>query len=212
MVREPQPQTIAYEGMAFRYSDYDTPFWVRPNSTSGRWHTPSDGATQYLSLSVDAAWAELIRAEELRTEDEMGLIRMPMWVADIHVGKIADYGDFDKAQAAGFSPEALIDDNHTFCQEEGQRLRGLGFNGVIAPSAALPGSTNLTLFGPRIASSWGSPPILASSIPTHQIAIGAPPAGIAGRVRFPGERHETFECWVKTRASTSDADDAGRRD
>jgi hypothetical protein len=202
MARESRPQTITYEGMAFRYSDYDTPFWVRPNSASGRWHVPTDGATQYLSLSVDAAWAELIRAEELRTEDEVGLIRMPMWVADIHVGKIADYGDFDKAQAAGFSPEALIDDDHTFCQEEGQRLRGLGCNGVIAPSAALPGSTNLTLFGPRVASSWGSPPILASSIPTHQIAVGAPPGGIVGRVRLRGEQHETFSNWVKARASS----------
>jgi RES domain-containing protein len=212
MVRESRPQATTYEGMAFRYSDYDTPFWVRPNSTSGRWHVPADGATQYLSLSVEAAWAELIRAEELRTEDEVTLIRMPMWVADLHVAKIADYGDFDKAKAAGFSPEALIDDNYTFCQEEGQRLRGLGFKGVIAPSAALPGSTNLTLFGPRVAASWESPPILASSIPTHQIAVGSPPAGIVGRVRFRGERHETFGDWVKTRASTSDASDANRHE
>ena len=201
MIRKSQPQATTYKGLAFRYSNYDTPFWVRPNSASGRSHAPPDGATQYLSLSVEAAWAELIRAEELHTEDEVTLIRMPMWVADLHVAKIADYGDFDKAKAAGFSPEALIDDNYTFCQEEGQRLRGLGFKGVIAPSAALPGSTNLTLFGPRIASSWESPPILASSIPTHQIAVGSPPAGIVGRVRFRGEQHVAFSSWADARAS-----------
>ena len=202
MARERRPRATTYEGVAFRYSDYDTPLWVRPNSVPGRWHVPADGATQYLSLSVEAAWAELIRAEQLHTEEAVALIRMPMWVLDLHVANLADYGDFDKAQAAGFSPESLIDDDYTFCQEEGQRLRGLGFKGVIAPSAALPGATNLTLFGPRVASSWGSPPILASSIPTHQIAVGSPPAGIVGRVRFRAARHEAFSNWVKTRASS----------
>lgn len=177
MARESRPRATTYEGVAFRYSDYDTPLWVRPNSVPGRWHVPADGATQYLSLSVETAWAELIRAEQLHTEETVALIRMPMWVLDLHVASIADYGDFDKAEAAGLSPEALIDDDYTFCQEEGRRLRGLGFKGVIAPSAALPGGTNLTLFGPRVASSWGSPPILASSIPTHQIAVGSPPEG-----------------------------------
>jgi RES domain-containing protein len=201
MVRESPPRATTYKGMAFRYSNYDTPLWVRPNSAPGRWHVPADGATQYLSLSVDAAWAELIRAEQLHTEEEVALIRMPMWVLDLHVANIADYGDFDKAEAAGLSPEALIDDDYSFCQEEGQRLRGLGFKGVIAPSAALPGATNITLFGPRVASGWGSPPILASSIPTHQIAVGSPPAGIVSQVRLRGERHQTFGNWVKARAS-----------
>lgn len=212
MARESRPRATTYEGLAFRYSNYDTPFWVRANSTSGRWHVPADGATQYLSLSVEGAWAELIRAEELQTEEEVALIRMPMWVAELHVANIADYGDFGKAQAAGFPPEALVDDNYIFCQEEGHRLRGLGFKGVIAPSAALPGSTNLTLFGPRIASSWEGPPILASSIPTHQIAVGAPPAGIVGRVRLRGKQHEVFNDWARTQAATNDMPDASRDD
>jgi hypothetical protein len=102
----------------------------------------------------------LIRAEGLRGEDEVALVRMPMWVAELHVQRLADYGSFDKAQAAGFPPDALVDDDYARCQAEGQRLRSEGFQGVLAPPAALPGTLNLTLFSPRLASRWGVPPLI----------------------------------------------------
>ncbi len=193
MAREPRPGLTHFDEVAFRYSNYDTPFWVRPNSEPGRWHWVGDGATQYLSTTVDGAWAELIRAEGLRSEQEVELIRMPMWVAEVHVQRVADYSTFEKAEAAGFPPDALIDDDHTRCQEEGKRLRRAGFQGVVAPSAALSGSGNLTLFGPRIASTWQLKPLLASSIPAMKIAVGAAPEGIVGRVRHVGERHQLYE-------------------
>jgi RES domain-containing protein len=184
---------MQFDEVAFRYSNYDTPFWVRPNSEPGRWHRIGDGATQYLSTTVDGAWAELIRAEELRTEQETALVRMPMWVAEVHVQRVADYGTFERAEAAGFSADALIDDDYSRCQEEGKRLREAGFQGIAAPSAALPNSLNLTLFGPRIASTWRLRPLLASSIPAMKIAVGAPPEGVVERVRQRGERHESYE-------------------
>lgn len=193
MAREPAPGSTQFDEVAFRYSNYDTPFWVRPNSEPGRWHRIGDGATQYLSTTVDGAWAELIRAEELRTEQETALVRMPMWVAEVHVQRIADYGTFERAEAAGFPAGALIDDDYSRCQEEGKRLREAGFQGVVAPSAALPNSLNLTLFGPRIASTWQSRPLLASSIPAMKIAVGSPPEGVVERVRHRGERHESYE-------------------
>lgn len=198
MARERSPGLIPFDEVAFRYSDYDTPFWVRSNGESGRWHQAGDGATQYLSTTVDGAWAELIRAEGLRSEDEVSLIRMPMWVTDPHVRQVADYSTFEIAAAAGFSPDALIDDDYSRCQPEGSRLRELGFQGVLAPSAALPGATNLTLFGPRLASSWGRDAVLASSIPAGKLAIGAPPEGIVERVRHFGEPHVGYVEYMET--------------
>lgn len=193
MARESKPSFMQFDEVAFRYSNYDTPFWVRPNSEPGRWHWVGDGATQYLSTTVEGAWAELVRAEELHSEQEIELVRMPMWVAEVHVQRIADYSTFEKAEAAGFPPDALIDDDHARCREEGRRLREGGFQGVVAPSAALSGSSNLTLFGPRIASTWNLKPLLASSIPAMKIAVGAPPEGIVERVRHRGERHMLYE-------------------
>ena len=193
MARDLKLQVAQFDEVAFRYSNYDTPFWVRPNSEPGRWHRIGDGPTQYLSTTVDGAWAELIRAENLRSELEVALVRMPMWTAEVHLQRIVDYGTFEKADAAGFPADALIDDDHSRCQQEGKRLRELGFQGVLAPSAALPEALNLTLFGPRIASTWGTRPLLASSIPAAQIAVGSPPEGIVNRVRHKGARHTSYE-------------------
>lgn len=193
MALEPKPKLTRFDGVVFRYSNYDTPLWVRPNTEPGRWHRPADGLTQYLSTTVDGAWAELIRAEGLRSEQEVAVVRMPMWAAEVHVQRIADYGTFEKAEAAGFAAGALIDDDYAPCQEEGSRLRRSGFQGVLAPSAALPGSLNLTLFGPRIASTWQTRPLLASSIPATKIAVGSPPEGVVGRVRHKGEKHDLYE-------------------
>jgi RES domain-containing protein len=196
MDREPDTQQTKFVDVAFRYSNYDTPFWVRPNTDEGRWHQTGDGPTQYLSVTVEGAWAELIRTEGLRSETEVALLRMPMWVADLDVNRIADYGTFEKADEAGFAPGALIDEDYSRCQEEGGRLRGAGYQGVLAPSAALPGSVNLTLFGPRIASRWGMSPSLASSIPATEIAVGSPPEGIVARVRQRGESDPIYEAYL----------------
>jgi len=181
--------TIGFRDIAYRYSNYDTPFWARANTRPGRWHVPGDGPTQYLSLSTDAAWAELIRAEDLRDEREVALVSMPIWQARIDQAAVVDYSDFGTAEAAGFAPDALVDDDHARCQREGRRLRGIGYTGVLAPSAALAGESSLTLFGARLAIAWSSTPHLVSTIPSAVLTRGAPPAGMIARARLYGQPH-----------------------
>jgi RES domain len=186
----PEPEKIPISRrIAHRYSSYDTPFWVRENSQEGRWHRHGDGPTQYLSLSTDGAWAELIRNEELRAEDEVAMVSVSMWAVLIEEGVIADYSTFEQAERAGFDPAALVSESYEQCQLEGARLRADGFSGVIAPSAALPGASNLTLFGARMMSTWDRPPLLASSVPATIITKGAPPPGLLTRVRRRGAAH-----------------------
>jgi hypothetical protein len=186
----PEPEKIRLERrIAHRYSSYDTPFWVRENSQEGRWHCSGDGPTQYLSLSTDGAWAELIRNEELRAEDEVAMVSVSMWAVLIDEGVIANYSTFEEAERAGFDPAALVSENYEKCQSEGARLRKEGFSGVIAPNAALPGTSNVTLFGARMMSTWDRPPLLASSIPATIITKGAPPPGLLPRVRHRGVAH-----------------------
>lgn len=180
------------EGVAFRYSSYDTPFWVRSNTEPGRWHTTGDGPTQYLSMTTDGTWAELIRAEGLRSEVEVAMVRMPLWQARIRQSRVVDYSTFDLAERSGFAPNALVDDDQSRCRAEGKRLRELGHAGVLAPSAALPGATNLTLFGPRVSTSWERASSLASAIPAMVVTEGAPPRGLVGRVRFHGQHHSAL--------------------
>ncbi len=204
---EPHPETVEFDDVAFRYSNYDTPFWVRPNSEPGRWHLVGDEPTQYLSTTVEGAWAELIRAAEISSEPEVAMVRMPIWAAEIHLKCLADYSTFERAEAAGFPPEALVDEDYALCQFEGRRLRRAGFQGILSPSAALPETTNLTIFGARIASSWKARPVLASSIPATEIAVGSPPEGIVDRVRQRGAVHCTLEAYMKATRSSRERSD-----
>jgi RES domain-containing protein len=199
MARRRAPVTTTFEGVAYRYSNYDTPFWVRPNTQPGRWHAMGDGPTQYLSETADGAWAELIRAEELRSESDVATVRMPLWHARIDQSYVVDYSTFELADRAGFAPEALVDDDQARCRVEGRRLRDLGYGGVLAPSAALPGTTNLTLFGPRVSISWTADPTLASAIPAAVVTSGAPPPGLVARVRFHGQGHAGLRQYARER-------------
>ena len=125
------------DAIAWRYANYDTPFWARSNTQDGRWNTAGEASVQYLAMEPNGAWAELIRSEELRSEEEVATVRIPIWVAAVNE-VVVDYSTFEKAEAAGFDPGALVDDDWRRCQDEGRRLRDLGYTEVIAPSARAP--------------------------------------------------------------------------
>ena len=169
--------------VAFRYSSYDVPFWVRANTRDGRWNVAGGQPTQYWALTPEAAWAELIRHENLRSEQELEFVRMSIWVCRVPVSMLVDLriaAARDKWQA---SDEELTGDAWAPCQSLGERLR-IDARGVIAPSAALPGHDCLTLFGARRPIAWSATPALASAVPAARVAIGRPPAGLIERVRL----------------------------
>jgi RES domain-containing protein len=188
------------DAIVWRYSNYDTPFWSRSNTRDGRWHTAGELPVQYLSLEPNGAWAELIRAENLTAELDVSYVRMPLWVAALTQGMLADYRDFAHVEQAGFPPDAIIDDDWERCQHEGGWLRDQGIRGVIAPSAALPGATNVTIFGARIAWRWNSVPAFASAIPATVAAVGSPPPGLVHDVRRIGDAHTGYDEYRRIRA------------
>ena len=175
-VSEPGSVTI------FRYTDYDVPFWARPNTRPGRWHEVGDAPTQYWSMTPDAAWAELIRAKDLYTEQELDLVRMPLWVCRVALMNVVNLHDHDMLMRCGLTHEALVGDDWGPCQQAGPVLREQA-RGVIAPSAALDDDANLTIFGARRAIDWRTKPALASTLPAALVAVGGPPPGLIQRVR-----------------------------
>jgi RES domain-containing protein len=170
--------------VAFRWTSYDVPFWARPNSRSGRWNRAGEEPTQYWSLDPEAAWAELIRHENLTSEEELDLVRMPFWVCRIPAARLIDLRRPEERERHGVADDDLIDDDWSACQALAATLRPLAA-GVIAPCAALPTKANVTLFGARRAIAWDRPPALASAVSATRGAIGRPPPGLVGRVRRP---------------------------
>jgi len=189
------PVTTLGERILFRWADYDTPFWARANLTEGRWNRPGEGPTQYWCLDPSGPWAELVRHEDLRREAELDLVRATLWVCRWSIGPVADMGTFEKAAEWGIDPRILVQDDWTRCQRLATELRALGYAGVVAPSAALPGSTSMIGFRAQVMTAFDATPRLSGSVPAQIVAIGRPGPGLTLRVRYVGDRHAGWDAY-----------------
>lgn len=197
-----RPTLTPLECNAFRASTFDVPLRIWPNRSGGRWNLPGVDCTQYTCTDAEGPYAEMLRHEGLRTEAEAATLLVSLWEARVHEAAIADYSTFEKAEAAGFALDALVDDDHERCQIEAQWLKQHGARGVLAPSAALPGSVNLTLFGERVAVRWDAGRKLASQVPVRQIGgRSSAPVGLAARVRHYGDVHSGLEVYQRSSRS-----------
>jgi RES domain-containing protein len=136
-----------------------------------------------------------LRHEQLRTETDASHYSSTLCVDE---GAVVDYTTFEQADAAGFPPEALVEDDYERCQAEATWLISKGASALLTPSAALPGSVNLTAFGPRVEIPWNSTASLASGIPTQRLTTGRPPVGLVSRVRHFGEEHAGLLTYIAT--------------
>jgi RES domain-containing protein len=178
----PSPIVRAEDLVAFRYSSYDVPFWVRPNTLAQRWNLALEGPTQYWSLTPDAAWAELIRFNELTTEGELDNVRIPIWVCRLPSMGLIDLRQPDARDRYRLTISDLTAEDWSACQSAATAMRSEGVRGILSPSAALASATNVTLFGPRRAIALDRHPALASAVPASVVAIGRPPAKLVQRV------------------------------
>jgi RES domain-containing protein len=192
----PRPRFIALDEIAYRITSYDVPFWVNPNRRSGRWNIAGGLPTQYMALDAEAPFAEILRHEDLITVEAASHYRSTVWQMRIISEMVVDYSSFELADTAGFDADALVSDDHERCQGEAQWLYDQGARGVLSPSAALPGSINLTLFGPRVAVAWEASIALASSVPAQKVATGNPPRGLTERARFVGQPHSALQAYL----------------
>lgn len=70
---------------------------------------------------------------------------------------------------------------------------------MVVPSAALPGTHNLILFGVRVLHPYLWEPIDAEEVRTGHLTDWARPAAeVAGRVRWHGAPHSAVEQWKLT--------------
>jgi len=175
-------------GVVYRATTYDTCLWVSPNSRSGRWNDPQTGTiSQYCTLDVASALAEMVRSENLREVEDARELSVSIWELRIDEGAVVDYSIPSLAEHQGFEWDALVSDDWGPCQAEARRLITEGARGVIAPSAALPQGVTLTLFGPRTEIAWSVEPSLSIQIPARHILRGAPGDGLVRDTRFFGE-------------------------
>ena len=182
--------------IAYRAAEWDTPWWARPNRAPGRYNTAGSEPTQYLTEHPLTVFAECLRAMGPMPADELSSIRWRCWAIDIEVEPFAEV-TFENAGSYGLTAEDLVDDDWSACQQLADRSRGVGLAGLIVPSAALAGTRNLVVFGPRLRSPYLQAPVDPTiDVPTaHSAEDTSPPAELLPLVRWTGTPHAGLTAW-----------------
>lgn len=187
--------------VAYRHAAYDSPWWVIPSRREGRFNgAHEDDPTQYLALHPLGPTAELLR-HQLRgpDSDRVDTILVNLWAVLVDTEGIVDITFDNCASDHGISPAELVGDDYTPTQALATRLRAAHVPGCTVPSAALPGTSNLILFGPRVADPYLSVPLTPEECPTGHLTDGARPAREAlPLVCFTGAPHSALTVWMAT--------------
>ena len=181
---------------AYRLASWRRPLRTEPSRVAGRFHRMTEESpTQYLCLHPLAPWAEFLRASGLTGADQLAVVRHRTWALRIDLSGLLRIG-FAEAAAHGLRPGDLVSDDLRACHRLADRLRVAGVPGAIVPSAALPGTDNVVLFGERAAAPYLLEPLSDVDVPASLTADGGrPPLGVLERVRRRGTPHAGLEAF-----------------
>ena len=186
------------EVVAFRLANYETPLWSVENFSAGRYNVAGSGSTQYLSLHPLTPWAEILRNEDRRTPDRAVLLRYPLWAIRAQLADEPFALTFENAADFGLSAGDLVDDKMAPCQALADAFRSGGPRSFTAPSAALPGTTNLVVLEPRVLVSWNQVPFDEVDWPGSVTSQdGRCPDGVWESVHYrnSGAKHPGLDAW-----------------
>ncbi|MHB1583190.1 MAG: RES family NAD+ phosphorylase [Acidimicrobiales bacterium] len=183
--------------VAYRHAAYDSPWWAYPSSREGRFHRAGRDTVQYLCLHPLGPAAEMLR-HNVGPAGNPDDVVLNLWVARLEVHDVVHIS-FDDCAAYGLTPDELVADDYGPTQALADRMRAAGSLGLIVPSAALPGTDNLVLFGIRVLHPYLWVPLTAEEIQTGHLSDGArPPREAASLVRWFGDPHPSLEQWKST--------------
>jgi RES domain-containing protein len=169
--------------ICFRQSRYRTPLRTsfQPQTRPGRFHRGTEPEpTQYLCAHPLGPHAEAMRLFDAKTVDVARTLDLRTWAVHLTTDGLVE---------VPFSDE-LVADDYAACQVLADTLRAEGHAGAIVPSAALPGTRNVVLFGGRVTSPYEQVEVrpfeLRASITGEH---GSALASLVRLVRFRGASH-----------------------
>lgn len=121
--------------IVFRHADPRYPFlWSTVDQPPARWHGQGEGPAHYFAETPDAAWAELLRHEEITDPDDVQTIARALWAVELPVLPTT-MPELPRSTLVGGR------DRYDACRREARRLRAAGASGLVAPSAAVRSGT-----------------------------------------------------------------------
>jgi hypothetical protein len=183
--------------IVYRQATFGTPLRTEPARRPGRYHDEDQAApTQYLCQHPLGPLAELMRGNALRRPEQIRQVRARTWALCLSGAEALLAIGFGTAHEHGLEPGDLVADDQTRCRRLAADLRRAGSPGVVVPSAALPGTRSVVLFGPRVGSPYLLEPLGEVDVPASITAHdGRPVASLIGLVRFQGEAHAELTAW-----------------
>jgi hypothetical protein len=183
--------------IVFRHAAYDSPWWAFPSARGGRFHRAGEETVQYLSLHPLGPAAEMLR-HNVGPDGDPDDVILNLWTAAVDVEDVVRI-DFDDCETHGRTVDELVGDDYSATQALADTVHATGAQALIVPSAALPGTHNLILFGVRLLHPYLGEPLGAEEIPTGHLTDGARPAAeVAAHVRWFGNPHASAEQWKAT--------------
>lgn len=116
-----------------------------PATYDGRYNRAGEPGVWYASFTERGAWAELFRHWG---QHEISPFEVRRRVGRARVENLAvlDLTDEHVRAQLDVNEEELVADDWTRCQALADGARGAGYDGILAPSGALPGETTLVVF------------------------------------------------------------------
>jgi RES domain-containing protein len=178
----------------FRHAAYDTPWWAFPSSGEGRFHRAGLDTVQYLCLHPLGPAAEMLRHHVGPKGNPDDLI-LNLWTAVVDIDGVERI-DFDDCERYGLTADELVGDDYVATQALADVVRAGGAPAMIVPSASLPGTHNLVVFGVRLLCPFLWEPLMPEEIPTGHLSDGARAAAeVADHVRWFGASHAAVQQW-----------------
>jgi hypothetical protein len=185
--------------VVYRAAAYHTPLWVEPNVTEGRFHRELTGPVQYFCEHPLGPLAEALR--RLPPGLPIDELRRPVWALRLPDVPVETLG-FDQAADWGIDPYELVcppDGYSAGCQIIGETLIAREAPPMLrVPSAALPGTWNIVVFGQRVIAPYLPDPIDPSlDVPAAPAAVDARAlAELAALVRpLDQVSHAGYDAW-----------------
>ena len=195
-LRPPDKFLTSLHDTAYRISDFPQPLWSGSATSAGRFNFSGSTSTQYFCLHPLGPYAEIIRSLErmrmhpLSQGDPDWAFVHQVWAFVLDVTDVFEL-TAESAGLVGLPADALLSDEFELCQRAAEQFgrQDPQFPSVWRyPSAALPGTENVVIFGRRSMSSYGLKPVSPIQLPGCLVAsAGRAPEELLRVMRHVGD-------------------------
>ncbi len=139
----------------------------------------------------------MLRWEDRRTAQDAADLAGRLWSVQVSLPEPPTEVTFDSAADCGVRPEDLVAEDYWACQQLAQQARAVGHAALLVPSAALPGTRTLVLFGPRVLIAWQLPGVdphldVSAGVSANRAGV---PLAVLPQVRWRGAQHVGLQAW-----------------